>query len=118
MYQGEDGPLIHQIKPNLENSHYTMDMIRAKRLTNAAQMESVAEVQEDKPRAKNVYMSEKEILGKGKVHVMNTKGTVTGVTSRVQLFVSAKNLADLDLITQSDPFCQLKVKNTKNGSYI
>ena len=49
---------------------------------------------------------------------MNTKGTVTGVTSKVQLFVSAKNLADLDLITQSDPFCQLKVKNTKNGSYI
>ena len=35
----------------------------------------------------------------------------------MQLFVSAKNLADLDLLTESDPCCVLKMKTGKFGSY-
>ena len=47
-----------------------------------------------------------------------TKQKATGPTSRIELFVSAKNLTDLDTFTLSDPVCTLKVKNSKLGGYI
>ena len=58
--------------------------------------------------------------GKGEVTIFhgNTKQKATGPTSRVEIFVSAKNLADLDTFTMSDPLCTLKVKNSKLGGYL
>ena len=35
----------------------------------------------------------------------------------VQLFVEARNLADLDIITMSDPFCTLKVRRSGTQYY-
>ena len=77
----------------------------------------MAETSCDKPKAKEIIDS-RDIHGRGQVMVYNNKGVVQGQTSRVQLFVSAKNLADLDMITQSDPFCTLRVKNSLHGNYI
>ena len=59
---------------------------------------------------------------KGRAAVTHFSGSnkqkATGPTSRVEIFVSAKNLADLDTFTLSDPLCTLKVKNSKHGGYI
>ena len=94
------------------------DLFKSK-LTLAAQKESLIEYSADKPRPKKIFKSGEKIKGRGQVNVYNgSKGVASGQTSRVQLFVSAKNLADLDFITQSDPYCTLKVKNSKHGSYI
>ena len=60
--------------------------------------------------------------GRGEVTTTTIQGskkkTASGPTSRIELFVSAKNLTDLDTFTLSDPVCTLKVKNSKLGGYI
>lgn len=40
------------------------------------------------------------------------------MNERVELFVSAKNLTDVDILTLSDPLCQLFMKNGNHDSYV
>ena len=60
----------------------------------------------------------KKGLGQVTAFSAGHKKKASGPTSRVEIFVSAKNLADLDTFTLSDPLCTLKVKNSKLGGYI
>ena len=62
--------------------------------------------------------SYKKGMGQITIYHGNSKQKATGPTSRVEIFVSAKNLADLDTFTLSDPLCTLKVKNSKHGGYM
>ena len=48
----------------------------------------------------------------------NMRGEKTNVpTATLGLFVSAKNLTDLDVITASDPFCALMLRDKPNEVY-
>lgn len=49
--------------------------------------------------------------------VKKTKPKNASKVVTVQLFVSAKNLTDLDLMSKSDPFCTLRIKNDKHAEY-
>jgi Ca2+-dependent lipid-binding protein len=39
------------------------------------------------------------------------------ISNKIQLFISCRNLADLDLFTKSDPQCVVYIKDSKNLHY-
>ena len=67
----------------------------------------------------------KKTLDKPKAQVIKTKKLRQSIKSNnkdnkvacVQLNVSGKNLADLDLFSESDPYCKLKMKTGKFGIF-
>ena len=91
------------------------------KLVRAAKNEKVAKVDKTIQKAPHSVIPESSFKkGRGEVTMIHgsTKQKATGPTSRIELFVSAKNLTDLDTFTLSDPVCTLKVKNSKLGGYI
>ena len=105
-----------------QKMHSAGEMIEESKLINAAKSELLIENRETNLSEKNHNPPAKEVIYKNKYkeHRFPAKGIKQRVTqaSVVQIFVSANNLADLDLITQSDPLCTLKMKNgNTHGKY-
>ena len=120
--QKNNSTSFEMIKPELQQFQ-DEDYASVMKLAVAAQRESIIEYSNNKPRAENIIninQQETKMLAEGKEENQQNKKGFLGkrASTRVQLFISAKGLTDLDVFSLSDPFCTLKIKNYQHGSYV